>query len=102
MSADPKPLNPFLTTLVVLAILGFVLSAVFAGVANAPTTALAEGVGGNGFWCAAGWMLALGTASTLAALTAAAVRWQPPTRAPADAGWSISYPDRPRDPGVSA
>lgn len=94
MSAETKRLNPFLTALVITALVAFTLAAVFAGAANAQASAPLDGLSPDGLWIAAGCMLALGTASTLAALTAAAVRWQPrPTDTP-DAGWSISYPDR--------
>ena len=93
MSAEAKPLNPFLTTLVVIAVLAFTLSAVFAGMANAQATSPREGLDVSALWATAGWMLVLAVASTLAALTAAAARWQPRTAAPAETRWTISYPD---------
>lgn len=96
MAAETKPLNPYLTALVVLALLGFTLAAVFAGVANAQTTAPVEGLSSDAFWVAAAWMLATGGLSALAVVTVAAVRWQPRPAPPTDPGWSISYPDSDR------
>jgi hypothetical protein len=90
MSVDSKPLNPFLVALVVVGLLGLTLAAVFAGVA---TRLIDDPLSAALFWVTAGWMLALGTASILGALVAAAVRWQPRTTDPSEPSWSISYPD---------
>jgi hypothetical protein len=90
MSAPAKPLNPYLVSLVILAVLGFTLAAVFAVTA---TRLLGDPLSAALFGNLAGWALALGTVATLAVLTVAAVRWQPKDAAPPDPGWSVSYPD---------
>lgn len=91
MSVDSKPLNPFLVALVVVGVIGLTLAAVFAGAAS---RFVDDPLSATVFWVTAGWMLALGTASVLGALVAAAVRWQPRTTVPSEPSRSISYPDR--------
>jgi hypothetical protein len=90
MSVDSTPVNPFLTALVVVGLLGLALAAVFAGVAG---RLIDDPLSAAVFWITAGWMLAIGAASVLGALVVAAVRWHPRTVAIAEPSWSISYPD---------
>jgi hypothetical protein len=91
MSVESKPLNPFLVTLVVIGLLGLTFAAVFGGVA---ARLVDDPLSAAIFWITAGWVLALGTASLLGALVAAAVRWHPRPATASEPGWSISYPDR--------